>query len=191
MGILYNIKSSITGWFGDVKVYKYPFFVLMGHTAYKINGKDQREILSTLKPGDVLLRRYDHYISGLMIPGYFTHSAMYVGNNDVIHMLGDGVTKEDILTFMRCDDLTVLRYKDETTIETAIRKALVFYKHGVEYDYDFDPNCPKRLYCTEFSDACFGYIIRDKYSGKFIYPDDYLKATEEFDRVWRSKHGKK
>jgi len=187
----YKIKAAVIGWFGDIKIYKYPFFILMCHTAYKINGKDQREVINIIKPGDVVLRRYDHYLSGLMIPGYFTHASIYVGNNYIVHMLGEGITKEDILTFMRCDDLRVLRHKDEKIAETAVQKALDYYKQGVEYDYDFDPKCPKHLYCTEFSDACFDYILRDKYSGKFIYPDDYLKAGEEFDIIWRDSCGKK
>ena len=181
--MLYKIKSAITGWFGDVKVYKYPFFILTGHTAYKIKGEKQREILNTIEPGDVLLRRYDHYLSGLMIPGYFTHSALYVGDDQIIHVIGSGICREDILTFMRCDNINVLRAKDAATIQAAIKNAWTQLGKDVGYDYDFDANSPELFYCTEFVDFCFDYPVRDRVSDNFILPDDFLES-DAFYSVW-------
>ena len=179
----YKFKSAFTSWFGNVKVYKYPFFILTGHTAYKIKGEHQREILNTIEPGDVFLRRYDHYLSGLMIPGYFTHAAIYVGDDQIIHVLGSGICKEDILTFMRCDNIDVLRSKDSTIIQAAIKNAWTQLDKDVGYDYDFDSDSPDLFYCTEFVDFCFGYPVRDSISDNFILPDDFLES-EEFYSVW-------
>ena len=111
----------------------YPMFVLFGHVAYKIKGTDQREIIDSIQPGDILLRRYDHYISGLMIPGYFTHAAFYSGNNKVIHMLGNGICEEDILTFMRCDDIAVLRCQNVAKIDPAVKLAKEQLVKGAKY----------------------------------------------------------
>lgn len=186
----YKIKSAVTGWFGDVKIYKYPFFIIAGHVAYKIKGEHQREILSVLKPGDVLLRRYDHYISGLMIPGYFTHAALYVGDDQVIHVTGIGINKEDILTFLRCDNIKVLRCKDETKIQPAIDHAWAQLDKEIKYDYDFNMESPDKFYCSEFVDFSFGYPVRDDivYEGEgikggYVLPDDFL-VSEAFEIVW-------
>lgn len=179
----YEIKSAVIGWFGDIRIFKYPFFVLFGHTAYKIKGHHQRQIINILKPGDVLLRRYDNYISGLMIPGYFTHAALYVGDNQVIHLLGDGICKEDILTFMRCDDIKVLRFKNQSVIDKAIEKAYEQLDKKTEYDYDFDTNSPDRLYCTEFVDFCFDYPVKPFIKHSYIIPDDFLNSAN-FDVEW-------
>jgi hypothetical protein len=179
----YKIKAAITSWFGNVKVYKYPFFILTGHTAYKIKGELQRGILNTLEPGDVLLRRYDNYLSGLIIPGYFTHAAVYVGDDQIIHVLGSGICREDILTFLRCDDINILRVKDAATSQAAVKNAWAQLGKDVGYDFDFDANSPELFYCTEFVDFCFSYPVRDKVSKDYILPDDFLES-DVFYSVW-------
>ena len=179
----YEIKSAFIGWFGNIKVYKHPFFILFGHVSYKIKGNHQRQIIDTLKPADVLLRRYDHYLSGLMIPGYFTHTALYVGDNQVIHLLGDGICKEDILTFMRCDNIAVLRFKNQSIIKNVLKKAYEQLNKEVEYDFDFDTDSPDKFYCTEFVDFCFGYPIKPFIQHSYIIPDDFT-GSANFDVVW-------
>ncbi len=59
--ILYNIKKWLISWFCDIRIYK-GGFILFGGSYYKINGKNQREIINIIEPGDVLLRRFNHYI---------------------------------------------------------------------------------------------------------------------------------
>jgi len=184
----YKIKSKLIMWFGNIQIFKYPFFILFGHTAYKIKGTHQREILDVLKSGDVLLRRYNNYLSGLMIPGYFTHAALYVGDNQVIHLLGKGICKEDILTFLRCDDIVVLRYEDQSIIEEVIKKAYDQLEKKIEYDYAFDTNSSDRFYCTEFVDFCFDYPVKPIIKYNYIIPDDFL-AQKKFDVIW-NKGGK-
>jgi hypothetical protein len=175
--IIYKIKAAVVGWFGDIKIYKYPFFILVGHVAYKIKGQHQRKIINLLEPGDVLLRRYDAYISGLMIPGYFTHAGIYVGDDQVIHVLGKGICKEDILTFTRCDDIAILRHNDKTLTSKAIGKAWEQLDKGVAYDFAFDSKSPDKFYCTELVDFCYSYPVRDKSKGKYIIPDDFLNSV--------------
>ena len=71
---------------------------------YSTTGRDTREILSKVQPGDILLRGYQGYVDGAMIrrssrcsakgfqPGWFTHVAVYVGpldDNDKKSVPGD------------------------------------------------------------------------------------------------------
>ena len=181
--MLYEIKSKLIKWFGDIQVFKFPFFIITGHTTYKIKGTHQREILSVLQPGDVFLRRYDSYLSGLMIPGYFTHAAIYVDDNQIIHLLGDGICKEDILTFLRCDNVVLLRHKDKSVIDEAIKKAYNQLEKKVEYDYDFNTNSPDKFYCTEFVDFCFDYPVKPFIEHGCILPDDFL-LSDKFTIMW-------
>ena len=179
----YKIKSAFIRWFVDIQVFKYPFFILLGDTSYQIKGQHQRQIIDTLKSGDVLLRRYNNYLGGLMIPGYFTHAALYVGDNQVIHSLENGLCKEDILVFMRCDNIAIVRAKDQFIIHKAIKKAYEQLEKNVEYDYDFNTDSPDRFYCTEFVDFCFDYIVKPFISHDYIIPDDFT-GSANFDVVW-------
>jgi hypothetical protein len=184
---LYNIKSKFIAWVADIRIYAWPmFFIFAGDSHYKIKGPDQRKILTLLKPGDILLRRYNHYLGSLTIKGYWSHAALYVGDDQVIHMLAEGTVKEDILTFMRCDNIMILRLKDTDVPVKAIEKAYKFLKEGIEYDYDFDYSSPKRLYCTEMVDNCIGYVIKKTYpEEKFILPDHFKSCIGTvFEFIW-------
>lgn len=180
----YNIKKKGMSFFCDIRLYP-GGIILAGDSHYKLKGPDMRHTLNKLVPGDVLLRRYSYYLGSILVKGYYSHAAVYVGDNDVIHMLGKGITKEDILTFMRCDDLCILRVRDPLLVQPAIEKAHHFYGMGIEYDYDFDTDNPTTLYCTELVDNCYGYIIKkEKTSGKYLLPDDYLESPH-FELIWR------
>jgi len=185
MQIFYKIKKFIINFFGSIVLYPRPMFVMFyGGVHYKIKGPDLRHIIDALEPGDILLRTYDNYLSSIVIPGYWSHAAMYVGDDEVIHVGGDGIVKEDILTFTRCDDIAILRINDEERINVAIAKAFEYLAAGVKYDYDFEKSDDHKMYCTEFTDKCFDGI--DYVSSKgIIDPDDLLES--EFSIVWQGR----
>ena len=180
----YDIKAKLLSFFSDIRIYP-GGVVLAGDSSYKVKGPDMRQVLDHVMPGDILLRRYSHYLGSVLIKGYFSHAAVYVGNNKVIHMLGSGITEEDILTFLRCDDICILRAKDEVLDDAAIDRAKKFLANGIEYDYNFDTESPEKFYCTEFVDNCFEYIIKkEKTDGGYILPDDFLRSPH-IDLIWR------
>jgi len=182
MQIFYKIKKFIINFFGSIVLYPRPMFVMFyGGVHYKIKGPHLRLIIDTIEPGDILLRTYDNYLSSMVIPGYWSHAALYVGDNNVIHVGGDGIVEEDILTFTRCDDIAILRINDEERISRAIKKAKEFLATGVKYDYDFEKGDDKKMYCTEFTDKCYGGINYADSKG-IIDPDDLLHS--EFKIVW-------
>lgn len=65
--------------FGDLKYFKWPFFIVYDPSSYKVRGEDVRQLINILQPGDILLRSYDNYIDGLFIPGMFSHVGFYYG----------------------------------------------------------------------------------------------------------------
>jgi len=189
MSLFYKIKSKVLSFLSDIRFYP-GGFILFGSSSYGIKGSETREIINELLPGDILLRRYAHYLGSRLIPGYFSHAAVYVGHNNVIHMLGEGINKEDILTFLRCDDICILRPRDMFKAEQAIIKAENHLKMGIEYDYEFDHDSAKRFYCTEFVDNCYDYVVKKMVKKDMIMPDDFLQLKKViFDIVWMREKG--
>jgi hypothetical protein len=105
----------------DVKLYPWPLFLVYDPGSYLVRGDDARQAIEAVKPGDILVRRYRHYLDGYFIPGYFSHAGLYIGPVEerdrglvkaksgkrqfrtgkqmVVHALGEGVLMEDLLSF--------------------------------------------------------------------------------------------
>lgn len=180
---LKKIKKWLIKNVADIRLYK-GGVILFGDSHYRMKGEDVRDILNSLQKGDVLLRRYDHYLGGMLTPGYFTHAAIYVGDNRVIHMLGEGICSEDILTFCRCDHVAVLRHVGAHYPRyQAVKKAFAFLEKHVQYDYEFESE-DEEFYCTEFVWECYGRPP-DLYFDKYILPDDFLASVSIFELVIR------
>lgn len=178
-----KIKEQFIKWFADIRVYV-GGFILFGSSAYEIKGQHMRDILSILKPGDILLRRYNHYLGSLAVPGYWSHVAIYVGDDKVIHMLGNGIAREDILTFMRCDDIMVLRCPEKDRVLNAICASYNYYNLSIKYDYSFNFKDKSKMSCTELlHDVYAEPKITKRLSDKYICPDDFLNSI--FEVVWR------
>jgi len=182
--MLRAIKKFIIDSIGNIRLYNFGV-VLFGDSNYKLKGNNIRDILNIIEPGDVLLNRHDHYVSGFFIKGAFSHAGLYVGNNNVIHVVGDGIKIEDILTFTRADAFAIVRCTDKSLIPNAIEEAYVQLYKDVQYDYDFDKTSPDEFYCSEFTDYCFGYLIRNNISKTFIYPTDYLEPNDFFKVMYK------
>jgi len=172
LSFIKNTKKAIISFFSDIRIYR-GGIILFGDSSYQVKGTDMRSVLNMIKPGDIILRRYDHYLGTLFIPGYFSHSAMYLGDNIIIHMLGEGINKEDILTFIRCDAICILRCQDAVLINNAIIESERLWNNRIQYDYNFDFKSDDYMTCTEFINHCFGGLFKNK---KIIIPDDFLNS---------------
>lgn len=76
--MLWMAKKFLT-WFGDLKYFPYPMWIVWDPGSYRVKGEDAREVLELARPGDILLRSYDNYVDGLFIPGRYSHVGLYVG----------------------------------------------------------------------------------------------------------------
>lgn len=171
--------------FGGIRIY-WCGIVLWGDSMMDMKGPDMRKVLETAKKGDLILRRFDNYLSSFFISGTYSHIGLYVGDNFVIHVGKDGIMKEDILTFIRADRVAIVRPVDVSTIEPAVAEAYEQLALGVEYDYIFDTNSPEKFYCSEFTDYCYGQLLKHTVSDDIVYPDDYLKSSG-FQLVWEKR----
>ena len=123
-------------WFGDIKVFSGPFFVVYDPGGDRVRGGDSRAAMETVQPGDILVRGYSNYLDGRFIPGYFSHTGMYLGEitepdrklvpdplpegaefvkgkQIVVHSIAEGVLMDDFLQFCRCDTMAILRFPEE------------------------------------------------------------------------------
>lgn len=121
--------------FGDIKVFKWPFFLVYDPSGYKVRGEEVREVITQARPGDILVRGYNNYLDGFFIPGYFSHAGLYVGevtekdrqflvaergqeffktgDQMVVHAMAEGVFMEDLINFCRCDKMAIVRLPAE------------------------------------------------------------------------------
>lgn len=177
------IRKVFLNAFGHIKIYRGPFWLVYDPTTYEVKGKDVREIIKRIQPGDILLRGYRHYLDGYFIPGRFSHAALYVGDGKVIHSMSKGVFREDILDFCRCDLVGI--YRPEIGQEEAIKKAENMI--GRPYDFGFDFKDHDSVYCTEMVAAAYSHVaeklgIKTKiqpflwglYKKEIIAPDDFM-----------------
>lgn len=142
--MLYKLKAFFLKILGDIKVFRYPFFIIYDPTTYFVKGTQTREAINRLKPGDIILRKYVAYLDGFLIPGKYSHTGVYVGNNTVIHAVAEGVVKIDIIDFLRCDGFCILRPRAYQA--RAIMRVTSWL--GRDYDFEFKHGNMK-FYCHE------------------------------------------
>jgi hypothetical protein len=147
---LIKFRNSFLTVFGNIHLNKYftwlPYYK---PTSYKIKGTQTRQLMSIVKPGDVMLRGYDDYVDGLFI-GKWSHAALVLNETEVIHSMSQGVFKQDLLDFYRTDRICILRPNlNEEELKQVLLKAESM--EGMPYDFGFTfDNHPKEVYCSEF-----------------------------------------
>lgn len=67
----FPLQKNISEWMGDTKVYR------KGETL--ISEEQIESMKQRLRPGDILFERHEWHLSNLGLPGFWTHTAMYVG----------------------------------------------------------------------------------------------------------------
>ncbi len=128
------MMNAFLKFFGDVKVFRFPLFIVYDPGSYQVKGADTREAMGLVQPGDILIRGYKNYLDGYFIPGYFSHAGLYLGEvlpehidlvpspegkklfrageQIVAHAMAEGVFMEDFISFCRCDYMLVLRFPE-------------------------------------------------------------------------------
>lgn len=158
--LLHKIKSKLLTMFGDIKIFRFPFFLVYDPDDYAISGEETQKIQEILEPGDIILRGYRHYADGYAIKlfslstadsaigGDWSHGAIYVGNGKIIHAVAEGVSETTVVDFTRCDRIAVFRPKKGKT--KAIKIAKKYLKENVPYDVNFQYGS-SALYCFELA----------------------------------------
>lgn len=170
-----------------------------------VTGLDYYRIEELLQPGDIFLTRIRGELTSLIIPGYFSHAAIYapIGtgqvNEYVMEAEGPGVLQTDLVSFLLSKDIViVLRPKLAANVNA---KAADFatVQRGLPYDYAFHFHMTnqKAFYCSElvwwsYAQACSGagcpcpFIPVDQLGVRTVAPDDIYKMG--FDLIYDSRN---
>ena len=194
-----NIKAFLLKILGDVKVFRFPCWIVYDPDTFGMTGTMIRDVLNLIRPGDVILRGYRHYLDGYFIPGEYSHSGIYIGDNMIVHAVAEGVSKIDILEFLMCDVCCVMRPISKDAANHAVDKVQSYI--GTEYDFDFSKG-DKALYCHELTAISFyplvsveryipkvlGGLIKGKYK---VFLAQSFTDSPNFEMVYKSHLGKK
>lgn len=169
----YYYKRKIIQFMFDIQLSQYPMFIQYKPADFLVKGKQTLEIMQLLKAGDIIGRNFKSYLSNKFIPGDYTFSGVYIGNNKVIHAIREGVSETNIVDYLRCDGVCILRPKKGVT--KALKRLESFV--GREYDYDFNEKNGK-FYSHE--------LVHEAYSELEIqreFPQFFGKRLRFMDKI--------
>jgi len=145
-----NILFSIFEMMGsDIADLKVPF-VKPPRSSKRVTPKIITEIQERLEPGDVFVTRHDDAMSNVFLPGFWPHSALWLGagDADILEAKKDGVLLRRIEETLQVDAFVVIRPKlNGTQMSKALRRGRSHT--GKLYDFVFDFRTTDRLVCTE------------------------------------------
>ena len=164
----YKLWSKFLTMFGDIKIFKYPLWLVYDPSDYEVTGEKVLDIMDTLENGDIVLRGYNHYLDGKFIPDSlkYSHGAIYIGENTLIHAVAEGVSEINIVEFCQCDRIAIFRPKKYN--KYAITKAKEFLKNKVPYDFGYQ-NGVSALFCFELCGECYNKLDIPKYTVSYLF----------------------
>lgn len=168
----------------------------------KISGKDYYEASGVIQPGDILLAETNGHLTTWLIPGFWTHAAIYCGKDPVtghelvVEAVGAGVIKNDLVTFMLSKDAVAILRPTFTDIETRGKAvALALKQAGKPYDYEFDFQASdnKAFYCAELvywaykeTVPSWAFELRSRFGQPTVTPQDFYDAKGYWRVVFES-----
>lgn len=130
----------------------------------------QAQAQAILKPGDVIVTRHDLVASNFFLPGYWPHSALYIGSEqqreefdialnetiaskwsgeiNVLEAKKDGVLFRPLAETLAVDEFVILR-PQLSNESLSIALSRVCRHEGKGYNFDFDFFRSDQLVCTE------------------------------------------
>ena len=181
----------------------FPLFVWIGDkhmpfTRKKITGKHYYALRDQITPGSIILTRTQGELTTILIPGYWTHAAIYVGIVDgvetVVEAVGSGVRKVDLVSFLTSkDDIAVMVpcFCGNDVMQLAAKSCLAQVGKDYDYEFDWEMGNQKAFYCAEL--PYWGYLqnlhdmpfeLKDTLGEPTIKPDDYYLAEDYWALVY-------
>lgn len=165
------------------------FDITLPH-AHALTQDQAEQLLPNLKQGDIFLRRVDDCTANTIIPGFWGHAALYVGNGEIIDAVGKGVRRVSVQDFFsEGDHAMVIRPKDLTEEQFNVMNTYAEKQLGKPYDYDIDNQDDSRYFCTELVSKA----LKEAYGKDFVEANilggiapEQFKTAQNFDLIWTS-----
>ncbi|MBQ1782672.1 MAG: Poxvirus G6 [Gammaproteobacteria bacterium] len=160
-----------------------------------------------LQPGDILLEKTPFRLTDALIPGYFGHAAIWIGNEQDLRQLGlwehplvqphhaairtghgvvealrAGVELNPLSQFLNIDDLAVIRGQQMDDAQRAKVVLQALRQLGKSYDFNFDIATTDRIVCSELVYVAYTdtHWPTDRALGRFtISPDQIARKLFE------------
>ena len=167
---VYAVQSMLSSWLGDTRIIQRPPLIRL---------EQIEEVKGRLRPGDLILERRNWFVSNAFLPGFWPHSALYVGDIDDLRDLGIADhpdVKGHLSEFLQPDDSghprTIIEGVSDGIVFASLEHSLhadyvavlrprlskelraqaiarAFRHLGKPYDFEFDFFTSDKLICTE------------------------------------------
>ncbi len=163
-----------------------------------------RHLVNSLHPLDIIIAKNGHHLTDKLLPGYFSHAMIWTGSEKELRRLGlwskaalrplrkaihEGRSVVDVdyrgvrlvsqNTLTDSDALVVLRVNhSRNAVANSKRYRLISKDLGLQYDFAFDLDTPKRVFCSEFAARLFpeiNWTYRSILGRRQLLPDDMVK----------------
>lgn len=147
------------------------------------------KISRDIRPGDVIVTRRRGLVAWL-IPGYWSHAAMYIGRGDIVHAVYPTVTSAKLAELvMKNDDAALLRARFASSERAASAAGTIDTYVGKPYDLGFGPG-KDAFYCSEAIWHAYKtvtpewtFTARQRLGVATVTPQDLHDAVEHFDKI--------
>ena len=183
---------------------------IFGNTVGFFHGKRENQnqniqlLKEVLQPFDIVLSKSRTHLTDKFIPGYFGHTAIWIGNFEQLQKLGldnsnhltnnkeqlnnDACMLESLRnkthlnnleTFADGEDYLILRHKNLNKANQY--KIISSLRHiGKKYDFNFNVESPDKLFCTELIFYAYDFVpwkTKKKFNRYTLNPDDIVKQA--------------
>ena len=166
---------------GQLKAIQEFLFTIMGDVrmplveGIKFSRRQKKQIIKSLRPGEIILTFSSGYLSNVFLPGYFKHVLSYTGKNnlkknkflnqvqlkdnqkkyiqlehDIIEANSDGVRTEELDSYLNGYANRIIAFRpnlNNNEIQLILKNLYSFL--GIDYDFDFDLTSGEKQACTE------------------------------------------
>lgn len=170
------------------------------------------DLKQKLKSGDILLEKTPFRLTDKLIPGYWGHVALWLGNEDELKRLGiwehpvvknfhsdirgglgvvealrDGVQINSLAHFLNVDDVAVLRQKELTDAERRNIIVRALRQVGKDYDFNFDIETNDKIVCSELIYVAYANVpwATEKTLGRHTISPTNIAVKANKDGIFR------
>lgn len=155
---------------------------------FRITGEDTAQVLNIIKVGDILLRSNKKLVR---LFHEYDEAAIYIGNGTVLTIKEDSVHDINIISFMRCHKIIVLRLANDLKNRAEVRerandRAHQFLTISKNFDMSF---VTKKLKSFELVFNCYREMMFPRFfsirDGFYAVTDLSLINNTSFETIYK------